>query len=135
MFRVAAPSVQLYDVWWTWVSERFKNFTSERCSQQESAGAASTKEKRRIYAFSVSKKRGCGSIRIDPQIDHVLSDHLLRPRADDLSLTHFTQSPSNLTGKRNDDEDAKERLYTYAAPVLGITDFKGLQTEVIDDAE
>ncbi|PWN27395.1 hypothetical protein BDZ90DRAFT_232373 [Jaminaea rosea] len=37
-----------------------------------------------------------------------------------------------LERKRNDDEAAKEKLYTYVTPVLGITDFHGLQTETID---
>lgn len=37
-----------------------------------------------------------------------------------------------LAGKRNDDESAKEKLYTYATPILGITDFHGLQTTVVD---
>lgn len=36
------------------------------------------------------------------------------------------------TGKRNDDEGAKEKLYTYAMPVLGLGTAKGLQTTVID---
>ncbi|KAG8925872.1 60S ribosomal protein L31 [Tulasnella sp. 408] len=35
-------------------------------------------------------------------------------------------------GKRNDDEDAKEKLYTYATHVPGITNFHGLENEVID---
>jgi len=34
-----------------------------------------------------------------------------------------------------DDEDAKEKLYTYATPVLGITNFHGLQTTVIEQDE
>ncbi|CAO1634323.1 unnamed protein product [Jaminaea pallidilutea] len=38
-----------------------------------------------------------------------------------------------LERKRNDDESAKEKLYTYALPVLGITDFRGLQNETIAD--
>merc|ERR1712080_447202 len=40
-----------------------------------------------------------------------------------------------LERKRNDDEDAKEELYTYATPVLGITNFHGLQTTVIEQDE
>lgn len=39
---------------------------------------------------------------------------------------------SILSGKRNDDESAKEKLYTYATPILGITDFHGLQTTVVE---
>ncbi|PWN22661.1 hypothetical protein BCV69DRAFT_280257 [Microstroma glucosiphilum] len=37
-----------------------------------------------------------------------------------------------LERKRNDDESAKEKLYTYATPILGITDFHGLQTTVVE---
>ncbi|KAG8717555.1 60S ribosomal protein L31 [Ceratobasidium sp. 394] len=33
--------------------------------------------------------------------------------------------------KRNDEEDAKEKLYVYASPVH-VTSFKGLQTVVVD---
>ena len=40
-----------------------------------------------------------------------------------------------LERKRNDDEDAKEKLYTYATPELGITNFHGLQTTVIEQDE
>ncbi|WFD44979.1 60S ribosomal protein L31 [Malassezia psittaci] len=40
-----------------------------------------------------------------------------------------------LERKRNDDEDAKEKLYTYATPVLGITNFHGLETAVIEQDE
>ncbi|WFD34865.1 60S ribosomal protein L31 [Malassezia cuniculi] len=40
-----------------------------------------------------------------------------------------------LERKRNDDEDAKEKLYTYATPILGITNFHGLQTTVVEQDE
>ncbi len=36
-----------------------------------------------------------------------------------------------LSRKRNDDEDSKEKLYTYVTPVPVAT-FKGLQTQVVD---
>ncbi|KDN39454.1 hypothetical protein K437DRAFT_259052 [Tilletiaria anomala UBC 951] len=39
-----------------------------------------------------------------------------------------------LERKRNDDEDAKEKLYVLALPVLGITNFKGLETAVVEEA-
>jgi len=40
-----------------------------------------------------------------------------------------------LSRKRNDDEDAKEKLYTYATVVPGVANFKGLQTTVVDTEE
>lgn len=47
------------------------------------------------------------------------------PRAPKLTLLHFIT-------QRNDDEDAKEKLYVQATPILGITNFHGLQTTVVD---
>ncbi|KAJ3028134.1 UNVERIFIED_CONTAM: 60S ribosomal protein L31 [Siphonaria sp. JEL0065] len=40
-----------------------------------------------------------------------------------------------LSRKKNDDEDAKERLYTHvtAVPIAKSSDFKGLQNETIHD--
>jgi len=38
-----------------------------------------------------------------------------------------------LTRKRNEDEDADEQLYTLAQ-LVEVTSFKGLQTEVVNDA-
>ncbi|KAH8921676.1 60S ribosomal protein L31 [Atractiella rhizophila] len=40
-----------------------------------------------------------------------------------------------LSRKRNDDEDAKEKLYTYVTLVPGITNFKGLQTTNVENEE
>ncbi|KAJ3081693.1 60S ribosomal protein L31 [Quaeritorhiza haematococci] len=37
-----------------------------------------------------------------------------------------------LSRKRNDAEDAKEKLYTYVSPVA-VTSFKGLQTVTVDE--
>lgn len=37
-----------------------------------------------------------------------------------------------LARKRNDDEDAKEKLYTYVTYVP-VTSFKGLETQVVDE--
>ncbi|KAJ9119087.1 hypothetical protein QFC22_003578 [Naganishia vaughanmartiniae] len=37
--------------------------------------------------------------------------------------------------KRNDDENAKEKLYVLASYVEGITSFKGLETTVIEADE
>lgn len=52
----------------------------------------------------------------------------LPQKADPIPYFSFPQP----TGKRNDDEGAKEKLYTYAMPVLGLGTAKGLQTTVID---
>jgi len=38
---------------------------------------------------------------------------------------------TNITGKRNDDEDAKEKLYVYVQAVP-VTSFKGLETQVVE---
>lgn len=50
------------------------------------------------------------------------------------------RSPPNrvrvrLERKRNDDEGAKEKLYVLASHVEGVTDFSGLQTELIEADE
>jgi large subunit ribosomal protein L31e len=37
-----------------------------------------------------------------------------------------------MSRKRNDDEDAKEKLYSYVSYVP-VTSFKGLETAVVDD--
>ncbi|KAJ3325315.1 60S ribosomal protein L31 [Boothiomyces sp. JEL0866] len=37
-----------------------------------------------------------------------------------------------LARKRNDDENAKQKLFTYVTPVT-VASFKGLQTEVVED--
>jgi large subunit ribosomal protein L31e len=46
-------------------------------------------------------------------------------------LTLYIPCVSTLN-QRNDDEDAKEKLYVQATPILGITNFHGLQTTVVD---
>lgn len=60
------------------------------------------------------------------------SDHPQQSRHTDTNL-HNSLFRLVSSGKRNDDESAKEKLYTYALPVLGITDFRGLQNETIAD--
>ncbi|EIW69740.1 hypothetical protein TREMEDRAFT_68295 [Tremella mesenterica DSM 1558] len=40
-----------------------------------------------------------------------------------------------LERKRNDDEGAKEKLYVVASVVEGVTNFKGLQTVVVEAEE
>lgn len=50
----------------------------------------------------------------------------------DFEVTSVLLTPSPRSLQRNDDEDAKEKLYVQATPILGITNFKGLQTTVVD---
>merc|ERR1712230_319731 len=40
-----------------------------------------------------------------------------------------------LSRKRNDDENAKEKLYVVASYVPGVSNFKGLQTQVVETEE
>lgn len=42
---------------------------------------------------------------------------------------------TTITGKRNDDENAKEKLYVVVSHVPGVTEFKGLQTQVVETEE
>ncbi|KAG8939968.1 60S ribosomal protein L31 [Tulasnella sp. 424] len=67
---------------------------------------------------------GTKDVRIDPKLNEAVWAKGVRypPRRIRIRLER----------KRNDDEDAKEKLYTYATHVPGITDFHGLQNEVID---
>ncbi|KAJ1555193.1 60S ribosomal protein L31, partial [Nowakowskiella sp. JEL0078] len=67
---------------------------------------------------------GTKDVRLDPQFNKALwsrgikgVEHRIRVR---------------LSRKRNDAEDAKEKLYTYVTPVA-VTNFKGLQTQTIDE--
>ncbi|PWN89216.1 hypothetical protein FA10DRAFT_287107 [Acaromyces ingoldii] len=70
------------------------------------------------------KAMGVKDVRIDPKLNQEVWKLGVR------GLPHRLRV--RLERKRNDDEDAKEKLYVYATPVLGITNFHGLQTTVID---
>ncbi|KIO16742.1 hypothetical protein M407DRAFT_120274 [Tulasnella calospora MUT 4182] len=67
---------------------------------------------------------GTKDVRIDPKLNEAVWAKGVRypPRRIRIRLER----------KRNDDEDAKEKLYTYATHVAGITNFHGLENEVID---
>ncbi|KAG9043482.1 60S ribosomal protein L31 [Tulasnella sp. UAMH 9824] len=67
---------------------------------------------------------GTKDVRIDPKLNEAVWAKGVRypPRRIRIRLER----------KRNDDEDAKEKLYTYATHVPGITNFHGLENEVID---
>ncbi|KAI8329733.1 ribosomal protein L31e-domain-containing protein [Chlamydoabsidia padenii] len=70
------------------------------------------------------KAMGTSDVRIDPALNKALwargvkhTDHRIRVR---------------IARKRNDDEDAKEKLYSYVTYVP-VASFKGLETSVVDD--
>ncbi|KAI8812266.1 ribosomal protein L31e-domain-containing protein [Cladochytrium replicatum] len=78
---------------------------------------------RAIRAFA-EKAMGTKDIRLDPSLNKAVwatgiknIPHRLRIR---------------LARKRNDAEDAKEKLYTYVTAVP-VTKFKGLQTQTVDE--
>ena len=75
-----------------------------------------------IRAFA-QKTMGTADVRLDPLLNQALwargvkqVPHRIRVR---------------LSRKRNDDEDAKEKLYTLVTAVP-VTSFKGLQTKVVE---
>ncbi|PWN50247.1 hypothetical protein IE53DRAFT_105051 [Violaceomyces palustris] len=76
-----------------------------------------------IVAFA-QQAMGTKDVRLDPKMNQELWKNGIRspPRRVRVRLER----------KRNDDEDAKERLYTVVVPVLGLGNCKGLQTTVID---
>ncbi|ORZ15819.1 ribosomal protein L31e-domain-containing protein [Absidia repens] len=70
------------------------------------------------------KTMGTSDVRLDPSLNKALwsrgvkhIDHRIRVR---------------IARKRNDDEDAKEKLYSYVTYVP-VASFKGLETSVVDD--
>ncbi|KAI8984516.1 ribosomal protein L31e-domain-containing protein [Mycotypha africana] len=70
------------------------------------------------------KAMGTKDVRLDPSLNKALwsrgvkhVNHRIRVR---------------ISRKRNDDEEAKEKLYSYVTYVP-VTDFKGLQNEVVED--
>ena len=73
------------------------------------------------------KAMGTKGVRVDPKLNQEVWKYGVKdvPRRIRVRLER----------KRNDDEDAKEKLYTYATPVLGITNFHGLETTVIEQDE
>ncbi|KZT61802.1 hypothetical protein CALCODRAFT_490711 [Calocera cornea HHB12733] len=71
------------------------------------------------------KQMGTTDVRLDPKLNQAIwrqgiknPPHRIRVR---------------LERKRNDEEDAKEKLYTYATPIdIPVHEFHGLQTVVVD---
>ena len=66
------------------------------------------------------KTMGTNDVRLDPKLNQEIWKLGVKDAPRRIRV--------RLERKRNDDEEAKEKLYTYATPVLGITNFHGLQT-------
>ncbi|KAF8646658.1 hypothetical protein AX16_007156 [Volvariella volvacea WC 439] len=69
------------------------------------------------------KAMGTQDVRIDPKLNEALWSQGIK------SVPHRIRV--KLERKRNDEENAKEKLFTYASYVP-VTSFKGLQTTVVD---
>ncbi|RKP11329.1 ribosomal protein L31e-domain-containing protein [Piptocephalis cylindrospora] len=67
---------------------------------------------------------GTVDVRVDPKLNEAIWGHGVRnvPRRMRLRLAR----------KRNDEEEAKEKLYTYVSYVP-VTGFKGLETQVVEE--
>lgn len=66
---------------------------------------------------------GTSDVRLDPKLNQAIWAQGIK------SVPHRIRV--KLERKRNDDESAKEKLYTYVSHVP-VTTFKGLQTTVVD---
>ncbi|KAJ7582077.1 ribosomal protein L31e-domain-containing protein [Mycena floridula] len=69
------------------------------------------------------REMGTTDVRVDPKLNQALWARGVK------SVPHRLRV--KLERKRNDDENAKEKLYVYASHVP-VTSFKGLQTVVVD---
>ncbi|KAI4523790.1 hypothetical protein K523DRAFT_325898 [Schizophyllum commune Tattone D] len=69
------------------------------------------------------KAMGTTDVRIDPKLNQAIWSRGIK------SVPHRIRV--KLERKRNDDENAKEKLYTYASHVE-VPSFKGLETVVVD---
>lgn len=79
-----------------------------------------------------SWRQGCPSpneTQVGEWVHSPISIHIPRSLFPRSSILH-SDHPS-FTGKRNDDEGAKEKLYTYCS-YIPVETFKGLQTTVVD---
>ncbi|OAX37906.1 hypothetical protein K503DRAFT_692542 [Rhizopogon vinicolor AM-OR11-026] len=90
------------------------------------------------------KSMGTTDVRLDPKLNQALwargvktVPHRIRVKLErEYSIDHDDHNIKGLlcgcvTGKRNDEEGAKEKLFTYASHVP-VTSFKGLQNTVAD---
>ncbi|KAI8093628.1 ribosomal protein L31e-domain-containing protein [Halteromyces radiatus] len=76
-----------------------------------------------VKQFAV-KQMGTEDVRIDPSLNKQLWARGVR------NVPHRIRV--RIARKRNDDEDAKNKLYSYVTYVP-VTSFKGLETSVVDD--
>ncbi|EPS96362.1 hypothetical protein FOMPIDRAFT_128519 [Fomitopsis schrenkii] len=75
-----------------------------------------------VVAFA-QKAMGTADVRIDPRLNQQLWERGIK------SPPHRIRV--KLERKRNDEENAKEKLYTYAS-FVPVESFKGLETVVVD---
>ncbi|KAF8465866.1 60S ribosomal protein L31 [Russula ochroleuca] len=75
-----------------------------------------------VVAFA-QKEMGTGDVRIDPKLNQAIWERGIK------SVPHRIRV--KLERKRNDEENAKEKLYTYASYVP-TPSFKGLGTVTVD---
>jgi len=76
-----------------------------------------------IKAFA-TKQMGTKDVRVDPSLNKEVWKRGIR------SVPHRIRV--RISRKRNDDEDAKEKLYSHVTYVP-VTGFKGLLTQTVDD--
>ncbi|THH29815.1 hypothetical protein EUX98_g4381 [Antrodiella citrinella] len=69
------------------------------------------------------KAMGTSDVRVDPKLNQAIWERGVK------SVPHRIRV--KLERKRNDDEGAKEKLYTYASYIV-VDTFKGLETVVVD---
>jgi len=71
------------------------------------------------------KQMGTKDVRLDPKLNQAIWRQGIK------NVPHRIRV--RLERKRNDEEDAKEKLYTYASAIdIPVNEFKGLQTVVVD---
>ncbi|KAG8769153.1 60S ribosomal protein L31 [Ceratobasidium sp. 428] len=75
-----------------------------------------------VVAFA-QKALGVKDVRLDPKLNQAIWRQGIK------NVPHRIRV--KLERKRNDEEDAKEKLYVYASPIE-VASFKGLQTTVVD---
>lgn len=72
-----------------------------------------------------TKAMKTSDIRVDPKVNKEIWKHGVRNPPKRIRV--------RLSRKRNEDEDAKEKLYTLVQ-LVEVSSFKGLQTETVDSA-
>ncbi|KAI9326378.1 ribosomal protein L31e-domain-containing protein [Zopfochytrium polystomum] len=72
-----------------------------------------------------AKTMGTSDVRIDPSLNNAVWHQGIKTVPHRIRL--------RLSRKRNDAEDAKEKMYTLVQ-VVNVTSFKGLQSQTVEDA-